>query len=653
MKIIGHELVMEEGEGTSLHVGPGTFVWSQPQMQEQQIVIHAAGYRKVEGALATMQAKPKPGFNKRSVHVILGEDGKQFAQMVPFNKIANHTSKENNTSLGIELIYRGPSAEPKTLDGEKAEVTKEEFEANPHIYASSVNDSRYKRWPLFPQAQLNALLTICKAIDFEREIIDVAGCEHIQNAAQPGPAFPIVQLREQLLGVTERSIVLQKLGEDVQLLGRPGEAATLLSPTVVPAGTSITIVNEWKKWYLISVVGEAEGNKWLIGWVRKSAVRVDTNFTPKVRNDHILATTEGRRFEFIPPHENGYDNSANHKFDPKYIVMHFTTGTRIESTISHFKNPSAGVATHLLIGRDGRVVQFLPFNVPANHVGPGGWEGERGLNRFSIGIEMDNVGPVSFVKGKWRRKTVIFEEDEIEKAVHWKELGMRAWEKFLPVQVEVTRKIVRALLDKYQESVIDILGHDQVNIRNRLDPGPSFHLEDFRMSLMGRAEPHMKIFALKQPAPMYANADGSTPNVEQSEPDGFLPSGSTVIVSNKEHGNLIRVRVTASPDGGAFKGRTGWIESLAIEPPKALFGNKKKKAEGKIEKRKTSARQAFYPRGKNPPSPKIKAGVFDAGTEVRKQEEKGEWTLVVVMKMVKGMRSVEGWVQTKFLTPKE
>ncbi|RIK28744.1 MAG: hypothetical protein DCC56_15095 [Anaerolineae bacterium] len=653
MKIVNNELIMEAGEGTPMHVGPGTFVWSVQQMQQQQIVIHAVGYRRVDGALGDMQAKPKPGFKKRSVHIILDADGKKFAQMVPFNKIANHTIRENNTSLGIELLYRGASAEPKTPDGEKAVVTKAEFEASPHIYASSANDSRYERWPLFPKAQLDALFEICKAIDFDREIIDVVGCEQIQNASHPGPAFPIVQFREQLLGVTDRSVVLQKLGEAVQLLGRPAEPASILSPAVVPAGTPVTVVNEWKNWYLISIIGEVDGNRWLVGWVKKSAVRVDTSFTPKVRNDHILTTTAGRRFELIPPHENGYDTNPNHRFNPKYIIMHFTTGTRVESTISHFKNPAAGVATHLLIGRDGRVIQFLPFNVPANHTGYSWWEGERSLNRFSIGIEMDNVGPVSFINGKWRRKSVIFEEDEIEKAVHWKELGMRAWEKFPPVQVEVARKIVRALLERYKDSVVDILGHDQVNIINRLDPGPAFHLEDFRMSLMGRAEPKMQIFVLNQPAPMYANADGSTPNVENSEPDGFLPEGSMVIVSNKTHGNLVKVTVTSSPGGGLFKKRTGWIEAFAIEPPEALFGNKKRTAEGKRVRRRTKVRQAFYPRGKNPPSPKIKAGMFAAGTEVRKEEDKGEWSLVVMRKMEKGMRSVEGWVQTKFLTKKE
>ena len=645
MNILDHKLVVEAGEGASLPVGPGTFVLNQPQMPELQIVIHAPGWKKVAGAVATMQDPPRPGFNKRSVHIVLGEDGKQFAQMLPFNKVANHTFNHNTKSLGIDLVYRGPSLEPE--DGPK--VSKSEFQQNPHILASAVNDSKFKRWPLFAREQLDALFKICQTIDIGTEIVDVVAHDEIQPDPHPGPAFPIIQFRERLLGVTARSVILQKMAEDSQLLGRPGEETTLLSPSVIKAGTAVAIINEKGKWYLVSVIDEVDGDPWLIGWVKKSAVTVDTNFTPFVRDDHLLETTTGRRFQRIEPHRNGYDDNPNHREpNPKFIIMHFTTGTRVESTISHFTSASSGVATHLLIGRDGRVVQFLPFDVPSNHAGFSWWEGERNLNRTSIGIELDNAGSLSFRDGKWRRKKVEIPRENVRKATHWKEFKSKGWETFPPAQIQVALKIVKALKKKYKHSIVEILGHDMVNIRTRWDPGPAFPLENFSLELFNRPKPRIRIFKLKDDAPMYTNVDGIIPNLERTEPDGTLPAGSTVVASKREHGNLILVQVMTSSDK-SFRRRSGWVESFGLAQPEQLFGKKKKMAEGKKVMQKTRVALPFYPRGKNPPSPKIKSGVFKKGTRVRVEEVRGEWTLVVLLKKVKNATSVEGWVKSNFL----
>jgi N-acetylmuramoyl-L-alanine amidase len=437
------------------------------------------------------------------------------------------------------------------------------------------------------------------------------------------------------------------MAEDHPLLGRPGMERTQLSESDIKKGTPVSIINERGNWYLISVMSIVEGNPWLIGWVKKTAVTVDTSFTPVVRDDHLLATTKGRRFQRIEPHRNGY-NTKDREPNPKYIIMHFTTGTRIEGTISHFKNASSGVSTHLLIGRDGRVVQFLPFDVPANHTGLSWWEGERNLNRFSIGIELDNAGKLSFIDGKWIRKKVIFTRSEVLKAAHWKESVKKGWEKFPPEQLKVALMIVKALRKKYRKSIVEIIGHDDVNIRNRLDPGPAFPLRDFRFELFKRHDPKIRKFKLNKPAPMYSNIDGLLPNLERTEPDGILPAGATVIPTKRVHGELILVRVLSSKKG-AFNQRKGWIESFALEPIQEKFGKKKLGDEEKTGRQVTRLNSPFYPKGKNPPTPKIMKGEFKKGTRVRIGEVRGEWTLVILIKKVKGARSVEGWVKSDAL----
>lgn len=136
--------------------------------------------------------------------------------------------------------------------------------------------------------------------------------------------------------------------------------------------------------------------------------------------------------------------------------MHFTTGTKMESTISHFKDPSSGVSTHLLIGRDGRVVQFLPFDRIAHHAGFSWWERQSNLNNFSIGIELDNAGLLSKGRdGQWMARKMPIDKDNVEQAVHWKQFQSKnrkkfpGWEKFPEVQLQVALKIVKALKEKY------------------------------------------------------------------------------------------------------------------------------------------------------------------------------------------------------------
>ena len=54
------------------------------------------------------------------------------------------------------------------------------------------------------------------------------------------------------------------------------------------------------------------------------------------------------------------------------------------------------VSAHLLIRRDGEVVQFVAFDQRAWHAGGGRWRGINDLNSVSLGIELDNVGTEDF-----------------------------------------------------------------------------------------------------------------------------------------------------------------------------------------------------------------------------------------------------------------
>jgi len=54
------------------------------------------------------------------------------------------------------------------------------------------------------------------------------------------------------------------------------------------------------------------------------------------------------------------------------------------------------VSAHVLIKRDGRVIQFVPFNKRAWHAGESCYQGNECCNDFSIGIELEGTDTDTF-----------------------------------------------------------------------------------------------------------------------------------------------------------------------------------------------------------------------------------------------------------------
>lgn len=86
------------------------------------------------------------------------------------------------------------------------------------------------------------------------------------------------------------------------------------------------------------------------------------------------------------------------RMSPELIVLHETAG-RLEagSSVRWFQDPACKVSAHVVIERDGTVVQCVPFDLKAWHCDPSNWRGREHVNHFSIGIEL--VGP-----GRLKRK---------------------------------------------------------------------------------------------------------------------------------------------------------------------------------------------------------------------------------------------------------
>ena len=114
----------------------------------------------------------------------------------------------------------------------------------------------------------------------------------------------------------------------------------------------------------------------------------------------------------------------------------------------YFKDVAAlKVAAHLLIRRDGELVQFVPFDRRAWHAGASRFLEREACNDFSIGIELEGDDHTPYAS----------------------------------VQYAVLAGVTQALMSAYPGiSPARIVGHSDVAPGRKTDPGPAFDWARFR-----------------------------------------------------------------------------------------------------------------------------------------------------------------------------
>lgn len=172
---------------------------------------------------------------------------------------------------------------------------------------------------------------------------------------------------------------------------------------------------------------------------------------------------------------------------PLYLIMHYTAGTTSEGAVSWFQNPEAQASAHLVIDRDGSIIQMVAFNRRAWHAGKSKWGNLEGMNNYSIGIELVNAGKLRRNSSNewvnWSNK--IIPAADVTIATHKDESSEAGWHEYTDAQIEAAIKIGALLHKTY--SFTDILGHDDVSPGRKIDPGPLFPLNSFRSIVLGRA----------------------------------------------------------------------------------------------------------------------------------------------------------------------
>ena len=168
---------------------------------------------------------------------------------------------------------------------------------------------------------------------------------------------------------------------------------------------------------------------------------------------------------------------------PDTIVIHFTAGRSAESSAKYLCRSNAKASAHLVIGRDGKIYQLAPFNIITWHAGRSTWKKRTGLNKFSIGIELDNAGELT-ENGSgefftWFNKLIGKEEAFYGK--HRNRSKPSFWHAYTEEQIDTAFEVCRLLVDHY--NINEIVGHEEISPKRKSDPGPAFPLDRMRQDI--------------------------------------------------------------------------------------------------------------------------------------------------------------------------
>jgi len=246
---------------------------------------------------------------------------------------------------------------------------------------------------------------------------------------------------------------------------------------------------------------------------------------------------------------------------PHILVIHFTSGASARSSAEWFRSPeNRSSSAHLVIDRDGTILQCVPFDTVAWHAGRSQWKDIVGLNRRSIGIELANWGDLTRRGSAWVAGNGMPIADPVI-AVHknGNPDGSRApigWEPYPEAQMKSLGEAARALVATY--GIAEIVGHDDIAPTRKSDPGPAFAMERFRAAVLGSGRD-----SDGDPAQRVTPADGL--NLRSGPGTGFsvlelLPQGTAVRPMERD-GRWIDVAVL---DGEGKVRRTGWVNSVFL-----------------------------------------------------------------------------------------
>ena len=125
----------------------------------------------------------------------------------------------------------------------------------------------------------------------------------------------------------------------------------------------------------------------------------------------------------------------------KFLIIHYTGMRKQSKAIQRLCDSKAKVSSHYFITNNGNILNLVPDLYKAWHAGDSCWKDYRSLNKYSIGIEINNPG------------------------------HSHKYKAFSYVQIHSLIKLLKYLLKKFNIKKKNVLGHSDISHSQKKDPG--------------------------------------------------------------------------------------------------------------------------------------------------------------------------------------
>ena len=139
-----------------------------------------------------------------------------------------------------------------------------------------------------------------------------------------------------------------------------------------------------------------------------------------------------------------YSKKTRLKTNIRFLILHYTGMQSARVSLNRLKNPKSKVSCHYFVDRNGKVCRMVEDNKTAWHAGKSKWKHFNNLNKYSIGIEIQNKG-------------------------HYIN-----YQNFTKKQIFSLIQLIKKLLKKYKIKKENVLGHSDIAPLRKLDPGEKF-----------------------------------------------------------------------------------------------------------------------------------------------------------------------------------
>ena len=139
----------------------------------------------------------------------------------------------------------------------------------------------------------------------------------------------------------------------------------------------------------------------------------------------------------------------------KFIIFHYTGMKSESNALKKLTDIQSEVSCHYLIKNNGEIVKIVPDLYIAWHSGESSWKNYKSLNQNSIGIEITNPG------------------------------HEHGYKKFTKKQITALLRLSKFLIKEYKISPKNILGHSDIAILRKKDPGEKFPWEYLSKNKIG------------------------------------------------------------------------------------------------------------------------------------------------------------------------